>query len=166
MASISFLSAPFLCALLLVAACGIPLSSLMAADSLLQTFPTLPGESGPPDNVGGLPKFLQPLSEAATAPGNLSQSNATRADQGWVGDSWVWNSDQTNGFERVRIPTAAEEDFALLERWRQRFLRLSLVILACAAIALLAVVIAVAARQPLAAGRGEGHAGPARLRGH
>ena len=67
--------------------------------------------------------------------------------QEWIGDSWMWNLDRTNGIEKVRQETKAERDFATVDRWRRGFAQLSVVLLACAAIASIAVLMTLAQRR-------------------
>jgi hypothetical protein len=57
------------------------------------------------------------------------------------------NLDRTNGIEKVRVETKAERDFATVDRWRRSFAQLSMVLLACAAIASIAVLMTLAQRR-------------------
>jgi len=134
-------------ALLLAATSVFHLPSLLAGDSLLHPIPPLPGESGSPNQMGELPHFLRPANAADTASEGIRPPAGRTPNAGWIGDSWIWNTDQTNGFESVRIPTAAEQHFAELDWWRRNFARMTAILMACAAITAFAVLVARAVRR-------------------
>ena len=135
-------------ALLIALTCGLgphvaPLSA-SEGDSLLEPSPLrLPGEAGPDGTEIAVPLFLQPLAPVDTA----SDAIAVGPKQEWIGDSWMRNVDRTNGFENVRVEADAERDFANAERWRRGFAQMAVVLLACAAIASLAVLMTLAQRR-------------------
>ena len=76
-----------------------------------------------------------------------SHAIAVGPKQEWIGDSWMRNVNRTNGFENVRVKTDAERNFATVDRWRRGFALLSVVLLACAAIASIAVLMTLAQRR-------------------
>ena len=141
------------CALLIALACSLGLDPQLTAivragDSLLQpsTLP-LPGEPGYAGTDIALPRFLQPLEPADTAPNAIPETTGAGQKQPWIGDSWMWHSDRQNGFENVRIETEAERHFAELDWWRRGFARMAVVLLACTAIASFTVLFALALRR-------------------
>jgi hypothetical protein len=135
-------------AVLIVLTCGLgphvaPLSA-SADDSLLQPFaPRLPGEAGHAGTDAALPRFLQPLAPADTAPDAI----VVGPKQEWIGDSWMRNVDRTSGFENVRVETDAERDFAAAERWRSRFVPAMVVLLVCAVLAAFSLLFTLANRR-------------------
>jgi hypothetical protein len=135
-------------AVLIALTCGLgphvaPLSA-SAGDSLLEPSTLrLPGEAGHAGTDIALPRFLQPLTAADTA----SDAIAVGPKQEWIGDSWMRNVNRTNGFGNVRVKTDAERNFATVDRWRRGFALLSVVLLACAAIASIAVLMTLAQRR-------------------
>lgn len=138
----------FPCLILLTAACGLGLPSLMAGDSLLQPLaPRLPGESHSGDVGVEVPPFLQPRTTDTPGHDTGPQIRFPAAQSGWVGDTWIWNVPRTNRFDGVRLQTNAERDFAMVDRWRRGFAITALILLACAAVASCVALVALAYRR-------------------
>lgn len=134
--------------LLLAAATSLSLPSLLAGDSLPEPLPSLiQGVSDPfgPENT--LPRFLEPPKAADTAPGAVPPPALIEPTQAWVGDSWMWNVASRNGLDSARLQAAAEQDFSALDWWRRGFAKMTVVLLACAAIGSFAVLFTLAQRR-------------------
>lgn len=134
--------------LLLAFAVFVVSAPMAAGESLLEpAVPPLPGQT---ESLGGhdpLPRFLEPLSRADSAPAVAPSPGPTGFEAGWVGDSWMWSVGIASRLDSARLQAAAEQDFATLDWMRRGFARLTVVLLCCAAIASFAVLFTLAQRR-------------------
>ena len=136
------------CAVALAGTYGLALPSVTANDSLLaQPRLRLPGESGSASVAIDLPPFLEPLARHAPVQDAVPQTRPPSALQpSLTGDSWNRTSASPSR-SNPRLPTDAEQDASELDWLRRGFVRMTVVLLVCAAVAAFAVLFTVANRR-------------------